>query len=154
MSGDAAMLESPARITRTEGDSAWVVSEAPSSCGACGGKGCGSSLFARLLNPHEPEIRVDNPIGAEAGELVVLGLPEGALLRAAWASYVMPLLMLIAGAGLGQFLGGEPMAVWGGLSGLVLAGVWLAGFGRRGRGAALQHPVILRRGATACATRP
>lgn len=147
------MIESPARVTRVEGDAAWVVSEAPSSCGACGGKGCGSSVFARVFNPREPEIQVDNSIGAEAGEQVVLGLPEGALLRAVAASYLMPLLLLIAGAGLGQFLGGEPMAAWGGLSGLVLAGIWLARFGRGARGMALPHPVILRRGATTCASR-
>ena len=113
----ASMIESPARITRVEGATAWVVSEAPSSCGACGGKGCGSSLFARMTNPREPEFRVDNPIAAQAGELVVLGVPEGTLLRAALVSYIAPLVLLIGGAGMGQYLGGEPISALGGLFG-------------------------------------
>jgi sigma-E factor negative regulatory protein RseC len=145
------MIESPARITRVEGSTAWVVSEAPSSCGACGGKGCGSSLFARLANPREPEFRVDNPIAAQAGEHVVLGVPEGTLLRAALVSYIAPLVLLIGGAGMGQYLGGEPVSALGGLSGLILAAIWLAGYGRSMRTPQV-GPVILRRGATACST--
>ncbi len=147
------MIESPARVTRLEGDKAWVVSEAPASCGACGGKGCGSSLFARMVNPHEPEYLVDNPIEAKPGDPVVLGIQDGALLRAAAASYGVPLLLLLAGAGVGQYLGGEPSAAFGGLFGLVLAGIWLAGQGRT-RNAPRIDPVILRRGATACSARP
>lgn len=141
------MIETPARITRLEGGCAWVVSAAPSSCGACAGKGCGSSLFARVLHADEPEYRVDNPIGAEVGEAVVVGLPDGALLGAALSAYLVPLLLLLAGAGVGQQLGGELGAVGGGLAGLMLAALHL-----KRRGAPASYPVVLRRGETSCAS--
>ena len=141
------MIETPARITRVEGDSAWVVSAAPASCGACAGRGCGSSVFARVLHPDEPEYRVDNPIGAQAGEAVVVGLPDGALLGAAISGYLVPLLLLLAGAALGQQLAAEPGAVAGGLLGLLLAAIRLRR--RTGRAAS---PAILRRAGSGCST--
>jgi sigma-E factor negative regulatory protein RseC len=142
------MIETPARITRLEGGSAWVTSAAPSSCGACGGKGCGSSLFARVLHPDEPEYRVDNPIGAQVGDDVVVGLPDGALLNAAIAGYLVPLLLLLVGAVVGQQFFGELGAVGGGLCGLGLAALHLTR-----RRAPVANPVVLRRGQTACASR-
>jgi len=142
------MIETPARITRVDGDSAWVVSAAPASCGACGGRGCGSSVFARVLHPDEPEYRVDNPIGAQAGEAVVVGLPDGALLGAAISGYLVPLLLLLAGAALGQQFAGELGAVAGGLVGLGLAALYL-----KRRRTPVANPVVLRRGETACASR-
>lgn len=142
------MIETPARITRVEGDSAWVVGAAPSSCGACGGKGCGSSLFARVLHADEPEYRVDNPIGAAVGEAVVVGLPDGALLGAAVSGYLVPLLLLLLGAGVGQQFAGELGAVSGGLAGLGLAALYL-----KRRSAPVSYPVVLRRGETSCASR-
>lgn len=141
------MIESPARITRLEGESAWVVAAAPSSCGACGGKGCGSSLFARVLHADEPEYQVDNAIGAAVGESVVVGLPDGALLGAAISAYMVPLLLLIATALLGQHFAGELGAVAGGLCGLVLAALNL-----KRRRAPPVTPVVLRRGETRCAS--
>lgn len=140
------MIENPARVVRVDGELAWVRSESPSSCGACGGKGCGSSVFVRLLHPREPEYAVSNPISAEAGELVVVGIEEGSLLRAAVSGYLVPLLALLAGALLGG-VWGEPQAVAGGVAGLLLAAIWLRS--RR----ALPSPVILRRGSTGCASR-
>ena len=141
------MTETPGRITRTEGPSAWVVSVAPASCGACGGKGCGSSVFNRLWHPNDPEYQVANPIGALPGEAVVVGLPDGALLHATGAAYVVPLLALLLGAGLGQLLSGELAATLGGLTGLLLAGLWL----KRHRNDTANDPVILRRGSIQCA---
>jgi sigma-E factor negative regulatory protein RseC len=47
---------------------------------------------------------VGNKIGAAVGEMVVVGIPEGALLMAAVSAYLMPLLGLLAGALLGQTL--------------------------------------------------
>lgn len=148
------MIETPARVTRVDGFSAWVVSEAPSSCGACGGKGCGSSVFNRIWHPDAAEYPVRNPIDARPGEVVVVGLPDGTLARAAVLAYVAPLLGLLLGAVLGRLAGGEqagePAAVLGGLTGLLLSGFWLRRH-RRQDGAG--EPVILRRGTTACAGR-
>lgn len=119
------MIESPARIRRTEGETAWVVSEAPTSCGACAGKGCGSSVFARFWHADMAEYPVANPIGAAPGDAVVVGLPDGAVLQAALASYGLPLALLLAGSGIGGAIFGEPGAIGGGLFGLILAGLWL-----------------------------
>jgi sigma-E factor negative regulatory protein RseC len=141
------MIEAPARVTRSEGAAAWVVSEAPASCGACGGRGCGSSVFNRLWHADDPEYRVTNPIGAQPGEAVVIGLPDGALLHAAWAAYLVPLCALFLGTSMGQAWGGETAAVLGGLSGLLLSGLWL----RRSRRDGAGEPVILRRGSAQCA---
>lgn len=138
-------METSARVVRLEGELAWVRTESPSSCGACGGKGCGSSLFARLWHPREPEYAVLNPIAAEVGEAVVVGIEEGALWRAALSGYLMPLFLLLSGAFVGA-VWSEPAAIAGGLLGLVAAGVWLK------LRPAMAPPVILRRGGTACAS--
>lgn len=140
------MTETPARVVRVEGDLAWVRGESPSSCGACGGKGCGSSVFVRLLHPREPEYLVSNPISAQAGEAVVVGIEEGVLLRAAISAYLVPLLLLLLGA-LSGGVWGEPQAIAGGAVGLAVAAIWL----KRRRG--VSAPVILRHGSTACASR-
>ena len=139
------MIESSARVVRTDGTHTWVSSEAPESCGACGGRGCGSSLFARLLHPREPEFQVDNPIGAQPGEQVVVGLPEGALLRASLASYVAPLAMVLGGAAIGKYFGGELISIAGALCGLMLTALWLRSFRSTQAG-----PVILRTGVKSC----
>ena len=139
------MIESPARVVRTEGARTWVTSEAPESCGACGGRGCGSSLYARLLHPREPEFPVDNPIGAKPGEQVVIGLPDGALLHASVVGYVMPVLLVLGGAAAGEYWGGELISVLGALSGLALTAVLL-----RSQRTAHAGPVILRTGTASC----
>lgn len=146
------MIETPARVTRVDGHSAWVVSEAPQSCGACHGQGCSSSMFNRFWHPDKMEYPVRNAIDARLGETVVVGLPEGSLLRAAAAAYVVPLLVLLAAAILGRMLAPEslrePGAILGGLCGILLAALWL----RFRRGPPVE-PVILRRGGASCAGR-
>ncbi len=139
------MIENPARVMRVSADTAWVRSESPSSCGACAGKGCGNSLYARLLHPREPEYPVLNPIGAEVGEAVVIGIEDGSVYRAVLFGYLVPLLLLLAGAFLGS-IWGELQSVVGSLVGLVVAAIWL----KRRRSEA--NPVILRRGEAHCSS--
>jgi sigma-E factor negative regulatory protein RseC len=139
------VIESPARIRRIDGETAWVVSEAPSSCGACAGKGCGSSIFARFWHADAAEFPVTNAIGAKEGEAVVIGLPDGALLHAALSAYGVALLLLVVGAWLGHVFFGEPGAIAGGLVGLASAAILL----KRQSGSSThlrQPPVILRHG--------
>jgi sigma-E factor negative regulatory protein RseC len=137
------MIETPARVTRVEGPTAWVRVESPGSCGACGGKGCGASLYARMLHPREPEYPVENPIAARPGEAVVVGIQDGALLGAVFAGYMIPLALLLGGAILGSPFG-DAGAAAGGAAGFLAAVAWL----RRRRAA--DQPVILRRGAPTC----
>lgn len=137
------MIENPARVTRVDADQAWVRSESPSSCGACAGKGCGNSLYARLLHPTDPEYPVRNPIGAEVGEAVVIGIEDGAVLRAVISAYLIPLALVLIGALLGSNWG-EPQSVAGSVSGLLIAAVWL----KRRRSSV--SPVIIRRGESRC----
>jgi sigma-E factor negative regulatory protein RseC len=139
------MIENPARVMRVSEGMAWVRSESPTSCGACAGKGCGNSLYARLLHPMEPEYPVKNPIDAEVGEAVVVGIEDGAVFRAVLAGYVVPLVLLLSGALLGA-VWGELQSVIGCLAGLLVAAVWLK---RRRTESA---PVILRRGEARCST--
>lgn len=139
------MIENPARVMRVDDDIAWVRSESPSSCGACGGKGCGNSLYARMIHPGEPEYPVRNPIGAEVGEAVVVGIQDGAVFHAVISGYLVPLALLLAGAVLGSHWS-EAASVAGAAIGLLAGGVWLKY--RR----ASDHPVILRRGEARCST--
>lgn len=137
------MIETPARVVRSEGQVAWVRVESPSSCGACGGKGCGSSLYARMWHPREPEYPVDNPIDARPGDAVIVGVADGAVWSAVLHGYLLPLALLLTGALLGASRG-DGWAVAGGLVGLLLGVVWL----RQRRDA--RRPTILRLGSGAC----
>ncbi|MCS6786673.1 MAG: SoxR reducing system RseC family protein [Thiobacillaceae bacterium] len=114
------MIETTARVVRLEGNTAWVRVDSPAGCGACGGRGCGTALFARLFDPREPEYPVANPIDARPGDTVVVGVEDGELLKAALAGYVLPLGLLVLGALLGSALG-EAAAALGAALGLVLA---------------------------------
>lgn len=88
------MSESEAVVVRVENDLAYIeVRDDVSACGSCGDKGhCGKSQ----AGPRHYAVR--NTVGAAAGDIVVVSVPEGAVLRAAALSYLMPLLFLFAGA--------------------------------------------------------
>jgi sigma-E factor negative regulatory protein RseC len=140
------MIEVPAQVMRVDGDTAWVATRAPNSCGACGGKGCGSSIFARLFHRREPEYPVANPIDASTGDAVIVGIPDGALARATFSGYLVPLALFILGAIAGARLG-DAGAVAGAVVGLALAFLWL----RRSTPGA--RPEILRLGSSSCESR-
>ena len=117
------MSETLARVVRTEGDLAWVEVQAPASCGACGGRGCGSAtVFGQLFSARPVAYPVDNTIAARPGETVVVALDEGVLLRATLRAYGLPLLLVLLGAAAGMALGGEPAAIAGAAIGLALGG--------------------------------
>lgn len=114
------MSETLARVVRVEGDSAWVEVEAPSSCGACGGRGCGSSsVFGQLFRVRPASYPVNNPIDAQVGDSVIVAVADGELLRAALRGYGIPLFSVLVGAVLGSALAGNAGSIAGALLGLV-----------------------------------
>lgn len=115
------MSETLARVVRVEGDSAWVEVEAPTSCGACGGRGCGSSsVFGQLFRARPASYPVDNTIDAKVGDSVIVAVADGELLRAALRGYGIPLLLVLVGAMIGLALAGNTGSIVGAALGLLL----------------------------------
>ena len=65
-------------------------------CHQC--SGCGAQQEKLILT-------VENPIGAERGDLVILHCESGPVLKAAAVLYMLPLVLFFAGYGLGALWG-------------------------------------------------
>jgi sigma-E factor negative regulatory protein RseC len=97
-----------------------VLVEVPGRAPTCGNcktsDACQEGLFGLSAGPRR--YRVANPIGARVGDRVQLTVADGTLWRASLMSYVLPLLLAIGGAVVGQSLAGDAWAVAGTLAGL------------------------------------
>ena len=99
------MIQESATVIRIEGNDTWVQTQRKSACGQCAAnKGCGTSVLSNVVGKKIATLRVINPIDAQVGDEVVIGLNESALVRGALITYLLPLLMMIVAALLGQFL--------------------------------------------------
>ena len=97
------MIEQSAIVVSTEAGIAEVEVMRRSTCGACSSQAaCGVSLLDRVLGRRPQRLIVGNRLGVRAGDGVVVGVPETALLKAAVAAYLMPLVGLLGGAMLAQ----------------------------------------------------
>jgi positive regulator of sigma E activity len=121
------MNETDAVVVRVEDDLAWVRARGPGhACGACAQKdGChvaaGGVVEAALGQPASHLVRLPNTIHARAGDAVVIRADDGAVLRAVWLVYGVPLLLALLGALAGlELLDSEPGALIGMLSGLAV----------------------------------
>jgi sigma-E factor negative regulatory protein RseC len=133
------MIRHLGTVLRVDGDLAWVECERGAPCAMCPGRGaCESAALSGAASRHRLRARCDMHRPAPGSEVVV-GIPAGALLRAALIAYAVPLASLLAGAGLGSMAGTAASAAGAALG--LAAGVVLAG--RAGRGDPVQAPRIL-----------
>jgi sigma-E factor negative regulatory protein RseC len=75
--------------------------------------------------------RIRNTIGARAGDTVSVTVASGAVLKAAFYSYVLPLTLALTAALVGMRLGGETVATVGLVFGLILGWIGMKWAGRR-----------------------
>jgi sigma-E factor negative regulatory protein RseC len=122
------MIEQQGRVVATAGARVRVRLGGTSGCSACdAGHGCGAGVFGRLLRRRPVELEFDNPIGAEPGQAVMVGLPESLFLAMTLRLYLLPLLAGLAGAAAGHWLGlwakleGGALDLATAVSGIVLA---------------------------------
>lgn len=149
------MIEETAHVVETKGEYAWVETERRSSCSSCTVKGCGTGALSNVLGKRSQRLKVLNPIDAKPGEDVVVGIREQDLLKGSLAVYIVPLLLMLMGAMLGELLApqwgseSEALSLIFGLLGLIGGFFWLHRYNhalsREGRFMA----VILRTSATA-----
>lgn len=119
------MTESEAVVTRLEGDHAWVdLQSGCTTCGAAGG--CGLSD-----GKGKPQQRLRNEVGAQVGDRVVVSVPDGAVLRAAFYCYLLPVAMVFALAASGMVVANEMGSIVGALIGLVLGWLFVRLAGQR-----------------------
>lgn len=130
------MILERGRVVRVAGHYAWVARAGIAACERCAaGTGCGGGLFARLTGRREYEVRARNAVAdVAAGDDVMIGLPEGALLAGAFAVYVVPLAGLLLGAALGGTLfgtAGDAGVVVSGGAGFLAGMLWLRRYSAR-----------------------
>lgn len=137
------MLEQPARVVESSEAGVWVEPVAPSSCGVCAGQGCASRQLAEFFQRRTRCYQVQSSLPLSVGDHVVVGLPNGSLLRSVFLLYGLPLVLILAGAVIAQlWRPGDAAAVFGALVGGCVA--WsLTVFTRMGRGVRAR-PEILR----------
>jgi sigma-E factor negative regulatory protein RseC len=156
------MIEEKGYVVGTAKGLAVVEAVRRSTCGQCSASGgCGTSLLDRFLGRRPLRLEVENSLGVVDGETVVVGVPEAALLRAAAAAYLGPLLGLIGGAMIGRhwpLIGPsgatELASILGGAAGLFLALHLVARYSRRLASDSRFRPVLLRRDGGAAASVP
>jgi sigma-E factor negative regulatory protein RseC len=112
------MSQCDAVVVEAAGSEVWV--EVPGRAHACGSckntDACQGGLLGLGAGPRR--YRVNNLIGARVGDRVQLTVADGTLWRASLASYVLPVLLAIGGAVIGQSMAGDAWAVLGTLAGL------------------------------------
>lgn len=109
------MIEEQVIVTSLDVGGAWVEGVQQSACGSCSAKaGCGKHTMSQLgrkvsLWLPEDDSQDSNCLGNKLsiGQQVVVGLPEGAILRSTLVLYGIPLMFLLAGAIIGHALAGE-----------------------------------------------
>lgn len=139
------MLETRAIVVHRDINSTLVEASGASGCSVCEGKGCGSSKVTQLFCNKPRQFKVDNRINAGVGDEVIVSVVEGAVLRGISMVYLLPLVLMFAGASLaGGWVEGaqrDGYAAAGALSGLVVGFVIAKWLSRR---EARQQPYIAR----------
>lgn len=131
------MSQCDAVVVAASGSDVWV--EVPARAPICGScktaDACQDGLLGLSAGPRR--YRLENQAGVRVGDHVQLTVADGTLWRASLASYVLPVLLAIAGAVVGQSMAGDAWAVAGTLTGLACAVALLRGNEIRARRANL-----------------
>lgn len=146
------MIEETATVVMNEGEFAWVEAERQTTCGSCAAnKGCGTAVLAKVVGKKAARMRAINPIDAQVGDTVIVGLNEAALVKGSLAVYLFPLVFMMLFAITGNVVATqmhwqiEPVVILFAVAGLAVAGIWLRQFTRRIQHDKVYQPVILRR---------
>jgi sigma-E factor negative regulatory protein RseC len=102
------MLETRAVIVRTDGWLALVQTSEATGCERCDGKGCGAGKLGRLFCSKPRQFQVENPTDAGVGDQVIISVAEGTILRGIGLAYMLPLLLMLAGALSGNIVAARP----------------------------------------------
>jgi sigma-E factor negative regulatory protein RseC len=121
------MIEEFAVVTKRIDDHVMLEIERRTACGLCGQKrGCGNATWGKLLGHDSHEFPADNPINANVGDSVVVGIDEHIVLSSAFYLYVVPLITLLVATVLADtFFNNEFYVMLAAAFGLLLGFAWV-----------------------------
>ncbi len=91
------MITEQAIVTRSDGKQAEIMLQRTPACGGCElSQGCGTGALGRLLGNRSRPLLIETSHDLKAGDKLLLGLSEVALVRSSLLVYGLPLLGLIA----------------------------------------------------------
>ena len=103
------MLTETGRVVALAEDGVWIETIRTSTCGACAvQKGCGHGLLNRIGSGRRGYIKaLPGPLAVSdcaVDDLVRISIPEEVILRGSVIVYMVPLVCMLAGAGLAAAL--------------------------------------------------
>ncbi|MFN2169465.1 MAG: SoxR reducing system RseC family protein [Anaerolineae bacterium] len=99
------MIEQQGRVLSADGHTVRVALGERAGCPACdAGRGCGAGLFGRLLRGGTAVLELESSEVLDAGDPVLVGIPERRYLVLVAALYGLPLAAGLAGAVAGLWL--------------------------------------------------
>lgn len=140
------MIEEHGRVVAVESGAVWVETVRRNTCSSCqASSGCGHRVLDEARAGTRARIRALVDASAEVGDRVTIGIPEDLLLRGTLRVYLLPLLLLFAGAIAGHnVFGGETAAMGLGLAGLGAGFAYNRWYSRHHENDRAQQPRVLR----------
>jgi len=129
-------MEQTGQIVEVIGDKAKVLVRRHDVCSKCGG--CGISLSGK----GENYLEALNTVNAAVGQTVRVATDTGQVLKASFVVYVVPILALLAGLGLGQLLADEPTGLIVGIVFLLLSYLVVRAYDRKVARGRVQSAVV------------
>lgn len=107
-------------VTRLGSGGVWVEGVQASACASCQARsGCGQESLRKLGRPVSLWLETQDSLSP--GERVLVELPGGVLVESAGVLYGLPLIGLMTGAALGQWIGqNELVALFAGVLGITV----------------------------------
>ena len=102
------MIKETATVSRLEGNRAVIEMQRQGVCGHCElSSGCGTGAIGRLLGHRNKLLKITNEQDLKPGDQIILGIQDGAYLKASLVIYGLPLTGLISGGLISQWFFGE-----------------------------------------------
>ena len=97
------MIEELAVVVKIENHQVWVEAGQNSACGGCLQKAsCTTNALGSVIK--KKSVPVDSDMQLKTGDEVMVAIDENLLLRASLVLYLLPLIALITGAGIADWL--------------------------------------------------
>ncbi|PQJ67835.1 SoxR reducing system RseC family protein [Photobacterium angustum] len=99
------MMRTLATVTAVEKGAVTVSCQQQTSCGHCASRdSCGTGIVTKAMPGRVHDIKIATQSSLSIGQVVEIGLSERSMLSSALLIYMLPLLFLLLGSALGQWV--------------------------------------------------